>query len=122
MSISSSDAEILRQSGFLESEIMELANAKTTAGDDQPPININSPIWQSVIDSRKYWWIDKLDRGWTQAEIEEELRNYYRRDESRNPFDFLKAEYKPPKRANYMEILRRRKAAQINEELEGYRL
>jgi hypothetical protein len=42
------------------------------------------------------------------------------RDPKRNPFDFLKAEYKPPKKVDFANIIRRRKKAQIQEELEGY--
>ena len=122
MTLSQADAERLRHAGFLESEIMELAEAKTAIGADQPQINLDSPVWQAVIKSRREWWIDKLDRGWTEHEIVNELENYYRRDKGRNPFDFLKAEYKPPKKVDYIEIIRKRYAEQIGSELEGYRL
>jgi hypothetical protein len=66
--------------------------------------------------------VDKIDRGWTEQEIINELQNYYRRDAKRNPWDFIRAEYKPPKRKDYMEIARARAASQISSELEGYKL
>jgi len=122
LTISANDAAMLRQAGFLESEIQGFAEAKTTDGKDQPPVNINSPVWQAVIESRREWWIDKIDRGWTEHEIVAELENYYKRDSKRNPFDFIRAEYKPPRKKDYMDIVRKRAVAQIKSELEGYKL
>jgi len=122
LTISANDASRLRQAGFIESEIEVLANAITTKGEPQPPIDLDSPVWQAAIESRREWWIDKVDRGWTEHEIVAELENYYRRDSKRNPFDFIRAEYRPPKKQDYMEIARKRYAAQITSELEGYRL
>lgn len=120
MTISQSDAELLASAGFTNREIMELANAKTLKGADQPPININSPAWQRVLESRRQWWTDKLERGWEEGDIIREIENYYKRDEKRTPFDFLRAEYRPPKRIDYMEAIRRRHQAQIHGELDGY--
>jgi hypothetical protein len=122
LTISANDAARLRQAGFLESEIEGFANAVTSDGKPQPPIDIDSPVWQAVLESRREWWVDKIDRGWTEQEIINELQNYYRRDAKRNPWDFIKAEYKPPRKKDYMEIARKRYAAQIAGELEGYKL
>jgi hypothetical protein len=120
MTISAKDAEILRDAHFLESEIESFANAVTSSGNPQPPINIESPIWQAVLTSRREWHDDKIQRGWTQEEIVAELENYYKRDKKRNPFDFIRAEYKPPKRKDYMEIARARQAAQIEQDVHSY--
>ena len=123
MSISQSDAERLMHAGFLPSEIRAIAEAKTANGGDQPPIDTSSPIWQAVMESRSKWWRDKLDREWKETDIIRELENYYKRDERRSPFDFIRAEYRPPtKRKDYLEIVRKRHAAQIMGELEGYKL
>lgn len=120
MSISEADAMRLRHAGFLESEIMKLAEAKTSKGEDQPPVNLSSPAWTRVLESRREWWIDKVDRGWTTHEIVAELENYYRRDSKRTPFDFLRAEYRPPKKLDYLEIVRRRHKEEIESELGRY--
>ena len=122
MTISANDASRLRQAGFIESEIEGFANAVTANGEPQSPIDLDSPVWQAVIESRREWWIDKVDRGWTEHEIVAELENYYRRDSKRNPFDFIRAEYKPPRKRDYMDIARKRAASQIEGELEGYKL
>ncbi len=122
MTISASDASRLREAGFIEEEIMAIANAKTATGGDQPPVKLDSPVWQAVMESRREWWIDKVERGWKEYEIVNEMQNYYRRDNKRNPYDFIKAEYKPPKKADYMEIVRKRHANEINRELKGYNL
>ena len=122
MTISASDARRLRESGFLETEVMAIAEAKTATGADQPPVNLDSPIWQAVMESRREWWTDKIGRGWAESEIVSELQNYYRRDKSRNPFDFLKGAYKPPAKKDYMELIRKRHETQIAGELEGYKV
>ena len=123
MTISLRDAELLRHAGFLEQEIEQIASAVTAKGEPQPPIDITSPIWTAVMESRREWWLDKIGRGWTESEITNELQNYYRRDKSRNPFDFIRAEYRPPtKRKDYLELIRKRAAAQIAGELEGYKV
>ena len=122
MSISQADAARLREAGFLDLEIEQIANAATAKGEPQPPIQLDSPIWQAVMESRRDWRVDKISRGWTEYEIVSELQNYYRRDSRRSPFDFLRAEYKPPQKKDYMEIVRKRAAAQIARELKGYKL
>jgi len=121
LSISSEAAQQLLDAGFLGSEVQDIAEAKTSDGKDQPPIDINSPIWQSVMKSRRDWWQDKRDRGWSEEEIITELMNYYRRDKSRTPYDFIRAEYKPPKKVDYIEIVRSRNRAQIIGEIDGYK-
>ena len=122
MTISANDAARLRQAGFIEGEIEGFANAVFADGKPQPPVNLDSPVWTRVLESRREWWIDKVERGWIEREIIGELQNYYRRDAKRNPFDFIRAEYKPPKKHSYMDIARKRAAAQIESELEGYKL
>ena len=119
MSISDYDALVFKRNGFLDQEIKAIAEAKTTAGNPQPPIDIGSPVWKDVLWSRYEWWQDKLSRGWSQEEIENELMNYYARDEKRNPFDFLKKAYHPPRKIAYLEVIRKRHEAIIAAELGG---
>lgn len=121
MTISAADAEKLRHAGFTEQEIIDLAEAKTATGADQPPINLDSPAWEATLKSRINWWQDKLDAGWTANEILDSLGDFYRRDPRRTPFDFLRAEYRPPKKVDYLEIARARTQAQITGELNGYK-
>lgn len=123
MSISNFDRDIFSAAGFLDSEIKEIAEAKTLSGADQPPIDINSHAWAAVLKSRIDWWDDKRDRGWTESEIIAELENYYRRDKKRSPFDFLKAAYRPPKKlqgGTYIEAVRKSHTAKIAKSLPGY--
>jgi hypothetical protein len=121
LSISQADAERLSAAGFLPSEIFALAEAKTVTGKDQPPVNLDSASWKSALETRYKWWQNKYKRGWTTEEIENSLLNYYARDVRRTPFDFLRAEYKPPKKTDYFETLRKRQEAQLSGELTGYK-
>jgi len=120
MTISANDAQKLRDAGFSEWEINELSNARTPDGKDQPPINIDSPAWQAVLKSRKEWTDDKIRRGWRRKEIENEIMNYYNKDTRRTPFDFLKAEYRPRKRIDYLTALGESKKMAIEQELKEY--
>jgi len=120
LSISSNDAERLRAAGFLDQEIYEIASATTPDGQQQPPIDLDSQVWQNVLESRVKWIEQKLADGWNEERIREEIMAYYRRGTSRNPFDFLKAEYRPPKRVDYWEAMRRKKQAGIKNTIEGY--
>ncbi len=115
MSLSQADAKRLTAAGFLQHEIDELAGAKDPSGKDQPAINLSSPIWQATLKSRQDWWIDKINRNWTEDDIHREIIGYYEKNSERSPWDFLKAEYKPPKKVDYIEARRRKAEAQISE-------
>jgi len=120
MSLSDYDALVFKRNGFLDYEIAQFAAGKTVKGADQPAIDISSPIWKSILFSRYEWTQDKISRGWSEKEIENEIMNYYARDKKRNPWDLLKAEYKPLKRVPYLEIIRNRHQKAIESEMPGY--
>lgn len=120
MTLSSDDSQRLRSAGFSDWEINELANARTPDGKDQPPINIDGDAWKAVLKSRKEWTDDKIRRGWLDKEIENEIMNYYLKDTRRTPFDFLKAEYRPRKRIDYLTALGESKKMAIEQELKDY--
>ena len=120
MSLSSYDAQLLMQAGFIEKEIMDLADAVTPAGTPQPPINLDSPAWQAMIQSRMEWVADKVNQGWSEWQIREEIMAYYARSGSRSPFDFLKLSYRPSKRVDYFAALANQKARQIQSVMGRY--
>lgn len=122
MTISQRDAERLHQAGFLVTEIEALSVAKMPDGKDQPPINLDSPAWQAVLQSRSSWRDRLVQKGWDEEGITNEIRDYYRKDDRRSPWDFLKAEYRPQKKVDYLEARRAQMAKQIEGELEGYSL
>lgn len=115
MTLSLNDAERLRQAGFLDGEIRELSEAKDASGKAQPPIILSSPVWQAVMKSRQEWWQDKIARNWSEEDIKREIMMYYEQDPERDVFSFLKAEYRPPKKVDYIEARRKRAKAQVME-------
>jgi len=120
MSLTEADAARLTFAGFLQEEIDELANAKTSDGKDQPSINLDSPTWQTTMKSRKDWWIDKVNRDWTEEDIHREILMYYEKDNGRSPFDFVRAAGSPAKerkQVDYIETRRRKMELQIKEDL-----
>jgi hypothetical protein len=106
LSISLGDAERLHRAGFLDAEIEEFSSAQDSLGRNQPPINLSSPVWQSVLRSRRDWTDERLRRGWTPEEIENEIKRYYRMRDTRSPWDFIKAEYRPRARVDYLSRIR----------------
>lgn len=89
------DRERLIGVGFIELEVEAFHNAVDPAGIPQPLVDLDSPTWQNAMASRKAWVMDKVDRGWSPEKITQSLVNFYALRTDRNPFDFLKAEYKP---------------------------
>lgn len=120
MSLSFEDKATLINAGFLPYEVQQFDEAKTLDGQPQPPIDLGSPVWQRVLQSRRDWVNDKKAREWAQSEIEAEIMAYYRREKKRDPFSFLKAEYRPPAKKDFWESVRAREQHKIKAELKGY--
>lgn len=77
----------LRNKGFLKWEVEQFENGN---------INFESHTFQSMVRSRKLW-IDAMRMvGWNDTQIAVRLRHWYRIKKERNPFDWLKMEYRPP--------------------------
>lgn len=89
MSISYQDEERLRAAGFTEDEIEKIRDAVDANGNPQPPIDLSNDAWRFAMESRREWIADKRQKNWAEDEIEDEIRNYYRRSGKRTPFDFL---------------------------------
>lgn len=120
MTLSFDDAARLRDAGFNEWEIQQLSQAHTPTGIDQPPVDLNAPAWQRTMQSRRDWIGDKRTAGWREEDIDAEIMAYYARSPKRNPFDFLKAEYKPPLKKDFFDSVRQRARRKIKPSLAGY--
>ena len=120
MTISLEDAHRLTAAGFVDSEVEAYATATDPKGNPQPPIDLNSPAWQAALKSRREWIEDKVDRGWSPEEINAEILGYYARGAKRNPWDFLKIEYKDPQKVDYRAAVRRRAKARVTAVLGKY--
>jgi len=108
MTLSVSDANILRKNWFSDEEVQDIANAVTPDGKPQPPVDLNSPLWRSVIRSRRSWYMGQIRRGKKKDTINSAIRNYYRKGAKRSIYDFLKAEYMPKKIVDFMTAYQRR--------------
>lgn len=120
MSLSFESAERLRLAGFVAYELEAYAEAKAPDGKDQPFVDLGTPLWGRVIESRQSWVEDKIGKGWIQAEIENAIMDYYAKDPERTPFSFLKAEYKSKTKRDYYIEVRARAQRQINTDLKKY--
>ena len=108
MTISFEDGQRLLRAGFVPYEVEQFATAVTPEGLPQPPIDLEGDVWLRVMKSRRDWVNDKIERGWEDEEITNAIMDYYRRNEERSPWDFLKQEYRSPTRIDYKEAIRRR--------------
>ena len=106
--LTDSDRQRLKRAGFIPMEIYRYDAGVGPDNEPQPPIDLNSPLWQTAMQTRFEWMDDKRRRGWSDTEIGNEIANYYARGRKRTPWDFLKAEYRPPKRVDYIAAVRRR--------------
>ncbi len=93
MALSESDSERLRRSGFFDFEIDYIANATTPDGHAQPMIDLNNPAWQAAMKTRSDYIKNELERTGDVNSVYEEILAYYRKDFSRDPFDFIRYEY-----------------------------
>lgn len=121
MSLSFEDAGILRSAGFTEWEIAKLAEGTRPDGTPQDPVELNKPMWLKVLKSREEWIADKIERGWSAEQIEDNISSYYARSPKRSPFDFLKAEYKPVGKRDFWAEIRHRAQNKVKASLKGYR-
>ena len=131
--LSPKDIKKLRDSGFILYEIDKLDKAVDPAGVPQST-DLTSPAWQATIEHRHNWvrnmqarivqMLTMQGKETTPEMSFERIRkmifDYYKRDKTRSPFDFLKVEYEPKKRVDYHEALRKRKAEDINRSMKGY--
>ena len=120
MALSFDDAARLKEAGFLDYEIEKIAAAETVDGKGQPPVDLSSPVWQRTLESRRAWVDDKVNKGWSQEEIERNIMDYYARGARRNPWDFIKAEYKPIKKRDFWIEIRERNKRKIKATLRDY--
>lgn len=117
--ISYADQERLRRIGFTWKEIKAFDAAVDPEGMPQPVVNIaDSPVWQEAI-KRRIQVVTGLalayraDTGkdMTRAKLDSVLNNWYAAGRKRDPFDWLKFEYKNKDRvADMIPALRRARA------------
>lgn len=101
------------KAGFTEHEVEILSEGRDPSGKDQPPINLNSPAWRIVIDSRQRWRDGLYDEGLNTFDIENLITDYYKSYSDANPWDLIKAEYRDPSNASFKEAQRKRAQARV---------
>ena len=71
--------------------------------------DLNKPFWQARIKKRKEWVAKWIRDGGTKVSFAKMLNSYYRSSKKASPWDFVKLEYKPPKKASsYKQAQKRR--------------
>lgn len=112
MPLSRADQERLSRAGFLDFEI-EHFNWAQAPDMSYIEIDLSSATWQAVMRRRRAWIDAMLRQKWSNAQIERAIRKWYEAKRSRNPFDWVKAEYRPPRRiSDYQEARRKRAEAE----------
>lgn len=101
--------------GFSEWEVDQYDAGTDPSGVPQPDIDLDSPLWQSVMLIRETWLSEMKDQGYSEYEIETMIMEYYLRNRERSPWDFLKAEYKSKKKVDFSPASSRSAQARIEE-------
>jgi hypothetical protein len=103
-----------RNAGFLAQEAQELTYGSKGINIDARAIFLSKSGRLARL-HRGRWIRDLRARGWTDEEIERELHAYYMRDTKRSPWDFIRVEYRPPRRKDFRDY---REAARTRAEAE----
>jgi len=117
MPLSFDDTLTLSKAGFLPHEIKVFNELVASDGTPQV-IDINSQAWQDMIKSRMAW-VGHMRHvvGWPDNVIEDKINLWYKLKTGRTPLDFLRAEYKPPKRISDYQKARQARAEEKTREL-----
>ncbi len=104
-----------RKAGFLDFEARELTvghGERYRAFDTRAVFD--SATGQAARQFRTQMVRDQLRRGWTKQQIRDNIIDFYRRSRKVDPWEHLRAEYRPRKRADlidYRDAVRRRAKA-----------
>jgi len=87
----------LRKNHFTDSEAVKIVTAKTKKNKLQE-LDLGNTYWRQAISERNNWYNDMYKRGLQKgmkhhlivAGIMKEIRNYYKADSKRTPWDWLK--------------------------------
>jgi hypothetical protein len=114
--------QMLRDDGFLYSEIKALDKAKggSTGGGAVKKnvvpqhLDFNSKPFLAMRRSRRRYIKDLMKLGWSQQEVSLKIKEYYRLGK-RDIFSFLKIEYSPPHRlSDYQDAVKRKNRSRIS--------
>jgi hypothetical protein len=88
---------ILRQAGFIPYEIAKYSAAVDRKGNAQN-IDLTTGTWQGVISKRRSYVTAMIKKGWSRQKITDAFMRFYSQKKGSQPFDWLKVEYKPPRK------------------------
>jgi len=112
-----------RRAGFVQEEAKELALGHGGVKVNCQAVYNSAPAQLVRIDRRKLIK-GLLKKGWTKAEIAKEIRAHYTKDKKRSPWDFIKALYRPPQKAEltaYKKAVQARAKSQARELYRAHR-
>jgi len=103
----------LKRAGFTEREINEYQWSVSEKG--KPYVtSIDTPLWRDVIQDRKDLVAKLSSQGWNRSEILSGIDKFYTMRGNFDPFDWLKAEYRNPKKVGYRRSERKRVKRRID--------
>ena len=109
MALNIIDITRLRRVGFIEDEIDYFDRAVDPAGNPQH-LDLDSKVWRNAMRSRSAWRREQRRRGVSDDRIVRAIRNYYAMGKGRSPFDFIRQEYRPPRKLTDYEKARKARA------------
>jgi len=112
----------LRQDFFLPREIKgfdEAIGGDIASGHRVPQkLKFNSKPFRAMRNSRKQWVRDLKKKGWTTDQVMQQVAAYYSLKAGRNPFDFLKMEYKSLKKlTDFIDAVKRKVRSRVSRTL-----
>lgn len=117
--LSSSQVGRLRRAGFIDYEIAQYNWAVAADGSPQI-IDLDTATWQATLSSRRKWVERCRALGWADFQIRDAIMNFYK-SKAHSPWDFLKAEYIPPKKTDFRVGVKRRSRSRTKKLYQGGR-
>lgn len=106
----------LRRAGFIDKEINEWQWAVSENG--KPYVTtIDTPVWEDTIQTRRDLRDELIKKKYNSEERIAFFERYYERFDKADPFDWLKKEYRNPKKAKWKDARRKKFRDRINRRL-----
>jgi len=105
---------VLRADGFIPEEI-EAWDKATNPDGTQHYIDFYSETFKDMRRDRRSWKRERKIDGWTQEQIDNDLYENFHASGGKSPWDWLRANYRPPRKLKDFSTASRKRATKRRE-------
>ncbi len=105
---------ILRAEGFIPEEIKAWDEATNPDGTPHS-IDFNSETFKDMRRDRRSWARERRYEGWSKEQMDTDLYDYFQARQGKSPWEFLQANYRPPRKLRDFSAASRKRATKRRE-------